>query len=716
MTNIRFHLGIGLAAFSLALAGCGGGGSGPSDPRIPVDSTPDSNVGGDSETFCSSDATTFEVVAFTPADGASNVAPNSAVRVEFNFNVDASSVDMSSLALTSPSTGTAPNVSYSTVANTVVIRPDANLIENTDYRITANTGLRAICAGDDSTKALADAAESSFTTGDAANNDNTAPSVTASSPENGETLVATDGDIMVEFSEAVDPASVRPSSFSVTTFDPATSTRGEAVSGAVSVRGNTIVFDPEDNLQGQTYYSVNITSGITDLAGNGVDPETEVTFRSGGLVVLLNDSVVSQIPGLGEGLNQIGGMLLEPLAFGNADDGLSSLDNALLLQIPLVDGLASLADNAGSGGFTPDFETVNGVDFAEFSSALVSVCDPQSANPSAGGVNCTAALDLGLDATQLQALADNFAGGDVEQVPALIQGLAATFASGDFANIPSELASLLGNELFPTNDGLGVELRLVDDNGLPLPTQAKDALQQALDAINQIPVLGTLVDQNDAASLVDIGLLEGSLIQLNLGGLVELGVLQGTEEPLGENGALNLGGALFDLLLGFADQFPGEGGGSPLPVESLPVLGDILSALGQGDFEAIQPDPELLTGLADMIGLGDLPDGEFLQTLPLVGEILSALDPETLDPNNLPVIGELINELTSALTNGPEGLEELPLLSDVVAMLEGGQFGDNALLDGLRSLFGAVTDNEAANTLQELPLIGGILAMLTGAF
>ncbi|MEQ9545627.1 MAG: Ig-like domain-containing protein, partial [Marinobacter sp.] len=98
MTHFKSHLGIGVTALALLVAGCGGGGGGPSDPRIPAENTPsdgggsNSNVGGEQETFCTSESTVFEVSEFVPENGEQGVALNRSIRVTFNADVDAATV------------------------------------------------------------------------------------------------------------------------------------------------------------------------------------------------------------------------------------------------------------------------------------------------------------------------------------------------------------------------------------------------------------------------------------------------------------------------------------------------------------------------------------------------------------------------------------------------------------------------------------------------
>ncbi|EON91272.1 hypothetical protein MARLIPOL_14665 [Marinobacter lipolyticus SM19] len=674
MTNFKTHLGIGVTALSLLLAGCGGGGSGPSDPRIPAENTPsddggnNGNVGGEQETFCTSESTVFEVSEFVPADGEQGVALNRSIRVTFNADVDAATVSQNSLPLTVNGNATVIAASYNTLGKAVVINPNMDLLANTDYQVTATTDLRALCDEEgDLVKTLTGNDSAAFKTGSEL--DGQGPTAVTSSPEDGETLAPTDTNIYVEFDEEIDPQSVNANNFTVTEID-GNGNPVATVEGVINPVGNSIEFNPDSNLSFQTTYEIAVDTTITDLAGNGLEQPATFTFRTGGLVVLLDntllgDPTTAQSEGfdsgiLVEGLHTLGGTLLSALEFGDSEDGLNSVDNALILQFPLVEDLLT-ALTALNASDTPSLE---GTDFTEYSSALVAVCDPKSISTTDPSPDCALALDLGLDVTQLQSLADAFTGGNPEQIPALIQAMAETFASGDFNNLPQELSDALGGQLFPRDDGLGVELRLVDDSSIPLPADAENALMMVLDAFNAIPVLGELFNLDDGRSIVDLGLLEGSLLGVDLGGLASVDVLSGTQTFIGEDGALNLGGSLFDLLLGMIPE-PGApeapGGDLPLSPADLPLIGDLLN------LEDISLDPAQLENLAELLMPGE--GFEFdPATLPLVGDILAALPDGFGGGDDLPIIADLILLLDPANLEG-NPLTDIPVLGDLVEQL-----------------------------------------------
>ncbi|WP_342630776.1 Ig-like domain-containing protein [Marinobacter alkaliphilus] len=677
---------LGIAS-SLALAGCGGSGEGPGDPRVSVPQDPTRDQTEQAQ-FCASSSSTFAVTEFVPADGASDVALNSNVRITFNANIDPASVAAHVRLLNGVNQVALEEGSPRVMGKSVVLNPQGNLSANTEHTIEALSGLQADCPDNDTAKTLGVKNAASFTTGDSTQVDTTSPTMAASSPQNGETLASPDARIFMEFSEPVDPTTVNSDSFIVQELDDNGNVVG-VVSGAIGVVGNSVEFTPDQSLKGQTYYRVVATEGVTDLAGNGLESSDSVVFRTGGLVLALNEGVINQIPLLGAALNELGGTLLDPLAFGDSEDGLNSLDNALILKLPLIEGLAdAINGDTQLGGMSTT--NVDGVDFLNFLTGVVAVCDPKSVNNGEPGVNCTLALDLGLGQSQITALADAFTGGNPEQVPDLLLGLFEGLASGDLSTVPPELA-----DLFEENDRGLLQLRLVDDNGLPLPEPLEDGLLTVLDAVAQIPVLGELTNQQDAKALADIGLLQGSLVRVNLGGLASITALDGFETFVGPNGVLNLGGALFDTLLALAPE-DGGSGGMPNP-EDLPLIGELISLLDAGGF----PDGGEF-GLADefierLQNLFEMDTPFEPEDLPLLGDLLTLLDPANFGEGDLPVIGELIEQLM-ALGDNQEELENLPLVGDLINLFSN---PEDALSD-LASLFDPSNLTELPETFADL--------------
>jgi len=704
-------LALGVASTFL-LTGCGGSG-GPGEPRlnVPEDPTRDQT---EQQGFCSA-STAFEVAEFVPADGTIDVPVNSNIRITFNANVDADSVPGNlRLVIDGANPVALEDGSPRVIGRSIVLNPLGNLAENSQYTIEADANLRADC-GETGVKSLGSFTTSQFFTGDEVDQDTTGPTIVNSNPENGESLAPRDTRILVEFDEPIDPSSVSNANFIVTQLD-SSGNPVDTVSGALNPVGNSIEFTPSGDLDGQTFYKVNIETSVTDLAGNELTEAGEFTFRTGGLVLALNDGVVSQIPGLGDGINLLVGTLLDPLAFGDSDDGLSSLDNAIILQIPLIDGLQDLAP----GGAQTTM--VNGVEFTDFTSALVAVCDPKSVTNSENGVgvDCALALDLGLDLTQLASLADAFTGGNPEQVPDLLLSLFEGLATGDLSAVPPELGNL-----FREGDGLGVNLFVLEDGSVPLPAPLENGLLEVLNTLGQLPGIGDLVSQDDGQALLALGLLEGELLGVSAGNLLSVGVLSGFETFVGPNGVLNLGGLLFDTLLELSPIGGGDGGGGMPSPEDLPLIGDLLMLLDAGDFfggDGFDPNNLPIIGqLAELVNGGEgfdpaeipvlgallsaLDPSEFGSgDLPLIGDLLDLLNPETITDGDIPVIGDLFQQLLSLGQGGETPLNDLPLIGDLINLIQGGA-ADNPL-----------TDLFDPSRLEAIPGIGDLFGGLLGAF
>ncbi|HXJ72465.1 MAG TPA: ice-binding family protein, partial [Candidatus Dormibacteraeota bacterium] len=91
--------------------------------------------------------------------------------------------------------------------------------------------------------------------------DTTAPTVSSTDPVNSATGVAINKNIAATFSEAMDPATISVANF--TLRQGAT-----PVAGTVTYVGTTATFAPASALAINTTYTVTITTGVKDLAGN----------------------------------------------------------------------------------------------------------------------------------------------------------------------------------------------------------------------------------------------------------------------------------------------------------------------------------------------------------------------------------------------------------------------------------------------------------------
>ncbi|HUQ48669.1 MAG TPA: Ig-like domain-containing protein [Gemmatimonadaceae bacterium] len=205
------------------------------------------------------DNTAPTIITRSPANGATGVATNSAVTIQFSEPMDQATINTTNirLSVTSPSSPVAGTVAYNASTNTATFTPDAPLANNTGYTVTT-TGLKDVAGN-----SLAAQPAWTFTT----IADTTAPTILSTSPNHNATGIAVNSAVTVTFSEAMDAATI---------VSPATNIKlnvfagGAAVAGNVSYNASSHVatFTPTSNLTANTKYTATVTTGVKDAAGN----------------------------------------------------------------------------------------------------------------------------------------------------------------------------------------------------------------------------------------------------------------------------------------------------------------------------------------------------------------------------------------------------------------------------------------------------------------
>jgi hypothetical protein len=94
--------------------------------------------------------------------------------------------------------------------------------------------------------------------------DGIAPTVNSVSPDDDATGVAVGSNVTVTFSEPINPDTVTSSTFTLS--------NGGTVSGVITVAGDGIsaTFNPTNDLAASTTYTVTVTTGVEDVAGNNL--------------------------------------------------------------------------------------------------------------------------------------------------------------------------------------------------------------------------------------------------------------------------------------------------------------------------------------------------------------------------------------------------------------------------------------------------------------
>jgi hypothetical protein len=203
------------------------------------------------------------VTANTPANGATGVATTTTATATFSRAMDATTITNSTFTLT-PSGGpaVAATVSYNATTRVATLTPTAALAGNTTYTARlANT----IKAAD--TTPLAAAVTWSFTTAAP-----TPPTVTANTPANGATGVATSVAPTATFSRAMDATTITNTSFTLTPSG------GSAVAATVAYNSGTLTatLTPSAALASSTTYTARLETTIK--AADGVALASAVTW------------------------------------------------------------------------------------------------------------------------------------------------------------------------------------------------------------------------------------------------------------------------------------------------------------------------------------------------------------------------------------------------------------------------------------------------------
>jgi YVTN family beta-propeller protein len=222
------------------------------------------------------DTTPPTVTATTPSAGATNVTTNSVITATFSEPMNAASIDATTVELRNGGTLVASNVSYNATTRVVTLTPSALLAPSTIYTATIRGGATDPRVRDVAGNAMAANSTWSFTT--AAPPDTTPPTVSARTPANGATGVATSSAVTVTFSEAMDATSIGGTTFELRNG-------ATLVTAGVSYNAATRVatLAPSAALANSTTYTATVRGGATgvkDSAGNALAADSAWSFTT----------------------------------------------------------------------------------------------------------------------------------------------------------------------------------------------------------------------------------------------------------------------------------------------------------------------------------------------------------------------------------------------------------------------------------------------------
>jgi N,N-dimethylformamidase beta subunit-like, C-terminal/Domain of unknown function (DUF4082)/Bacterial Ig-like domain/Bacterial Ig domain len=191
----------------------------------------------------------------TPANGATNVAQNTAVTAVFSEDLAPGTVNGSSFTLSDGANTVAATVTYDGPSKTATLTPGSPLTASTLYTATLTVAITDVAGNP-----LAAPEVWSFTIGAG---DIISPTVTNKAPADGATNVAQGTAVTAVFSEDLAPGTVDGSSF---TLSDGTNT----IAATVTYDGpsKTATLTPGSLLTANTLYTATLSVAITDVAGN----------------------------------------------------------------------------------------------------------------------------------------------------------------------------------------------------------------------------------------------------------------------------------------------------------------------------------------------------------------------------------------------------------------------------------------------------------------
>jgi len=281
------------------------------------------------------------VVSTIPVNTATGVPAGQVISATFNEPMSCVPFPAAAFTVTGPGATPVPGTIGCSGA-VATFTPAANLALNTVYTATITTGARDLAG-----TPLAGNYVWTFRTVPAV----TPPEVISTVPANGATGVPVNQALSATFSEAMMPATI-----DATTFTLAETTSGTAVTGTVNyvAAGSVATFTPSASLAPSTEYTATITTGAEDLAGAGLVSSHAWTFTTAASPVIVPPTVVATMPlnlATDVPLNQI-----VSAAFSKAMNPATINSTTFTLTGPgmtLVPGLLAYAAVGDSLTFTP---------------------------------------------------------------------------------------------------------------------------------------------------------------------------------------------------------------------------------------------------------------------------------------------------------------------------------------------------------------------------
>jgi len=207
-----------------------------------------------------------EVTSTTPSTNTTNAVINTFINVTFSEKMNGESINESTFQLYDKS-GKLVSGSIAYSGTSATLKPSQSLEKNTDYTVKLSRKIKDIAGNQIVSEYIWQ-----FTTG--LLTDTSAPTVDEVIPEPYTSEVALNTNIEVSLSELVSASSVTSENFIVVDAED------NVIDGVFTTEEKTITFNPNQDLNSDTKYTVTVTTNIQDLSGNGLDFDYITQFNT----------------------------------------------------------------------------------------------------------------------------------------------------------------------------------------------------------------------------------------------------------------------------------------------------------------------------------------------------------------------------------------------------------------------------------------------------
>ncbi|MBI5207049.1 MAG: Ig-like domain-containing protein, partial [Candidatus Firestonebacteria bacterium] len=224
-----------------------------------------------------------QVTLISPKIDAIDVPVNASISAIFSEIIDGSTIISDSFKVTTD-TGLAVPGTIIHNENSIIFTSNIDFSYNTKYTVNISTAIKDLAGNSLQSNHIW-----SFTTGNTS--DKIPPQITSFKPINNDVKVQTNTSITVTFSEQINLSTITLNTFYVTKGSDKI-----LVAGKVTNNGNIAAFMPDSDFILNTTYTVYLTTGIKDLAGNALETNFSWMFTTGSSLDITPPQVTSINP------------------------------------------------------------------------------------------------------------------------------------------------------------------------------------------------------------------------------------------------------------------------------------------------------------------------------------------------------------------------------------------------------------------------------------